>query len=68
MYKKIKNTSLEEKKLILRDYYRNAGIIEKSNELLLNFENKCKDTIKSLPNTIHDDITVLLNIIIKREK
>ena len=68
LQEKIKHISLEEKKLILRDYYRNAGIIEKSNELLLNFENKCKDIIKSLPNTIHDDIIVLLNIIIKREK
>ena len=68
MQERIKNISLEEKKLILRDYYRNAGIIEKSNELLLNFENKCKDIIKSLPNTIHDDIIVLLNIIVKRKK
>ena len=68
LQERIKNISLEEKKLILRDYYRNAGIIEKSNELLLNLENKCKDIIKSLPNTIHDDIIVLLNIIVKRKK
>ncbi|MBT3728352.1 MAG: polyprenyl synthetase family protein [Candidatus Marinimicrobia bacterium] len=65
---KIENTSLEEKKIILRNYYRDADIIKKADKLLLNFENKCKNIIKSLPNTIHNDMTILLNMILKRKK
>ena len=66
--KKISNASLEEKKLMLRNYYKDTGIIKKSEKLLLNFEDKCKDIIKSLPSTIHSDMTVLLNMILKRKK
>ena len=65
---KIKNTSLEEKKLMLRNYYTDTGIIKKSDKLLLSFEDKCKDIIKSLPHKIHDDMTILLNMILKRKK
>ena len=65
---KIENTSLEEKKIILRNYYRDADIIKKADKLLLNFENKCKNIINSLPNTIHNDMTILLNMILKRKK
>ena len=53
---------------MLRNYYRDTGIIEKSEKLLLNFEDKCKDIIKSLPSEIHSDMTVLLNMILKRKK
>ena len=53
---------------MLRNHYTDKGIIKKSEKLLLNFENKCKDIIKSLPSTIHSDMTVLLNMILKRKK
>ena len=68
LQEKIKNTSLEEKKLMIRNYYTDTGIIKKSDKLLLNFEDKCKDIIKSLPSKIHSDMTVLLNMILKRKK
>ena len=68
LQEKIKNTSLEEKKLMLRNYYTDTGIIKKSDKLLLSFEDKCKDIIKSLPHKIHDDMTILLNMILKRKK
>ena len=68
LQKKISNASLEEKKIMLRNHYADKGIIKKSEKLLLNFENKCKDIIKSLPSTIHSDMTVLLNMILKRKK
>ena len=66
--REIKNYSLEEKKQLLKEYYENSSIIKKSNELLLNFENKCKDIIKSLPNELHDDMILLLKMILKRKK
>jgi len=53
---------------MLRNYYTDTGIIKKSDKLLLNFEDKCKDIIKSLPSKIHSDMTVLLNMILKRKK
>ncbi len=65
---KIENASLEEKKIILRNYYTDTDIIKKADKLLLNFENKCKNIIKSLPSTIHNDMTILLNMILKRKK
>tara|TARA_B110000116_G_scaffold270150_1_gene287559 strand:+ start:553 stop:1512 length:960 start_codon:yes stop_codon:yes gene_type:complete len=68
LQEKIKNTSLEEKKLMIRNYYTDTGIIKKSDKLLLSFEDKCKDIIKSLPHKIHDDMTILLNMILKRKK
>jgi len=68
LQEEIKNCSLEEKKQLLKEYYKNSGIIKKSNELLLNFENKCKDIIKSLPNELHDDMIFLLKMILKRKK
>ena len=68
LQEKNKNTSLEEKKMMLRNYYKDTGILKKSDKLLLNFEDKCKDIIKSLPYKIHDDMTVLLNMILKRKK
>ncbi len=68
LQEKIKNTSLEEKKLMLRNYYTDTSIIKKSDKLLLSFEDKCKDIIKSLPHKIHDDMTILLNMILKRKK
>ncbi len=64
---KIEDFSLEEKKSMLKDYYSNSGIIDRSNELLLNLEKKCKDIIKLLPDTIHNDMNDLLNIIAKRK-
>ena len=64
----IKNCSIEQKKQLLKEYYKNFGIIEKSQELLLNFENKCKDIIKSFPIEVQDNMTSLLNVILKREK
>jgi geranylgeranyl pyrophosphate synthase len=68
LQEKIKNTSLEEKKLMLRNYYTDTGIIKKSDKLLLSFENKCKDIILSLPIEIHDSMIALLNMIVKRKK
>ena len=64
----IKNRSIAEKKSFLKEYYKNSGIIEKSQELLLNFENKCKDIIKSFPIEVQDNMMSLLNMILKREK
>lgn len=64
----IKNRSIVEKKSLLIEYYKNSGIIEKSQELLLNFENKCKDIIKSFPIEVQDNMMSLLNMILKREK
>ena len=64
----IKNCSIEQKKQLLKEYYKNFGIIEKSQELLLNFENKCKDIIKSFPIEVQDNMISLLNMILKREK
>ena len=64
---KIEDFSLEEKKSMLKDYYSNSGIIDRSNEILLNLEKKCKDIIKLLPDTIHNDMNDLLNIIAKRK-
>ena len=65
---KIKDSSLDKKKAILKDYYNESGVIDKSNELLLNFEKKCKDIIKLLPEKVHNDMNDLLNIIVKRKK
>lgn len=65
---KIKDISLDKKKAILKDYYNESGVIDKSNELLLNFEKKCKDIIKLLPEKVHNDMNDLLNIIVKRKK
>ena len=68
LQEEIKNRSIVEKKELLKEYYKNSGIIEKSKELLLNFDNKCKDIIKSLPSEVQDNMISLLNMILKREK
>ena len=68
LQEEIKNRSIVEKKELLKEYYKNSGIIEKSKELLLNFDNKCKDIIKSLPSEVQDKMISLLNMILKREK
>ena len=65
---KIKNRSIAEKKSLLKEYYKNSGIIEKSQELLINFKDKCEDIIKSLPIEVQDNIISLLNMILKRKK
>ena len=64
---KIEDYPLEEKKAMLKEYYISSGIIDRANELLLNFDKKCKDIIKLLPDTIHNDMNDLLNIIRKRK-
>ena len=68
LQEEIKNRSIVEKKQLLKEYYKNSGIIEKSQELLLNFDNKCKNIIKSLPIEVQDDMITLLNMILKRVK
>ena len=68
LQEKIKNCSILEKKQSLKEYYKNSSIIEKSQELLLNFENECKDIIKSFPFEVQDNMISLLNVILKREK
>jgi geranylgeranyl pyrophosphate synthase len=68
LQQEIDKASLKEKKIILRDYYRNYGIIEKSNELLLSFEDKCKNIIISLPSEIRSDMLLILSMILKRDK
>jgi geranylgeranyl pyrophosphate synthase len=68
LQEQIKNCSIVEKKQLLKEYYKNSGIIKKSQELLLNFENKCEDVIKSFPIDVQDNMKSLLNIILKREK
>ena len=68
LQEKIKNCSIVEKKQSLEEYYKNSSIIEKSQELLLNFENECKDIIKSFPIEVQDNMISLLNVILKREK
>ena len=64
---KIEDCSLEEKKAMLKEYYSSSGIIDRSNELLLSLEKKCKDIINLLPDSIHNDMNDLLNIIVKRK-
>ena len=64
---KIEDYPLEEKKAMLKEYYISSGIIDRANELLLNFDKKCKDIIKLLPDTIHNDMNDLLNMITKRK-
>jgi geranylgeranyl pyrophosphate synthase len=64
---KIEDYPLEEKKAMLKEYYISSGIIDRANELLLNFDKKCKDIIKLLPDTIHNDMNDLLNMIAKRK-
>ena len=68
LQREIKSCSIEKKKQLLKEYYKNSGIIEKSQELLLNFENKCKDIIKSFPIEVQDNMISLINTILKREK
>ena len=68
LQEKIKNCSIIEKKQSLKEYYKNSSIIEKSQELLLNFENECKDIIKSFPFEVQENMISLLNVILKREK
>jgi geranylgeranyl pyrophosphate synthase len=68
LQKEIKDLPLDDKKLLLKNYYRNSSIINKSNELLLNFENNCIDIIKSLPNEVQSSMKLLLDMILKREK
>ena len=68
LQEKIKNCSIVEKKQSLKEYYKNSSIIEKSQELLLNFENECKDIIKSFPFEVQENMISLLNVILKREK
>ena len=68
LQEKIKNCSIIEKKQSLKEYYKNSSIIEKSQELLLNFENECKDIIKSFPIEVQDNMISLLNVILRREK
>ena len=68
LQREIKSCSIEKKKQLLKEYYKNSGIIEKSQELLLNFETKCKDIIKSLPIEVQDNMISLINTILKREK
>ena len=68
LQKEIKDLSIEDKKLLLIDYYSKSSIIEKSNELLLNFENNCIDIIKSLPGEIQSSMKFLLTMILKRDK
>ena len=68
LQREIKSCSIEKKKQLLKEYYKNSGIIEKSQKLLLNFENKCKDIIKSLPIEVQDNMISLINTILKREK
>ena len=68
LQEKIKNCSIVEKKQSLKEYYKNSSIIEKSQEFLLNFENECKDIIKSFPIEVQDNMISLLNVILKREK
>ena len=68
LQREIKSCSIEQKKQLLKEYYKNSGSIEKSQELLLNFENKCKDIIKSLPIEVQDNMISLINMILKREK
>ena len=68
LQEKIKNCSIVEKKQSLKEYYKNSSIIQKSQELLLNFENECKDIIKSFPIEVQDNMILLLNMISKREK
>ena len=64
---KIKDSSLDEKKAAFQKYYDESGVIDKANELLLNFEKKCKDIIKLLPENVHNDMNDLLKMVVKRK-
>lgn len=64
----IEHKPIDRKKVILKEYYQNNGIIEKCDDLLLKYENKCKKIISSFEKEVQDGLMLLLRIILKREK
>ena len=45
-----------EKKQILADYFKKSGVLNKANDLLGNYEKKCREVVISLPEDIQKDI------------
>ena len=64
----IEHKPIDRKKVMLKEYYQNNGIIEKCDDLLLKYENKCKKIISSFEKEVEDGLMLLLRIILKREK
>ena len=64
----IEHKPIDRKKVMLKEYYQNNGIIEKCDDLLLKYENKCKKIISSFEKEVQDGLMLLLRIILKREK
>ena len=64
----IEHKPIDRKKVMLKEYYQNNRIIEKCDDLLLKYENKCKKIISSFEKEVQDGLMLLLRIILKREK
>lgn len=64
----IKSVNIVEKKQILADYFKKSGVLNKANDLLSNYEKKCREVVISLPKDIQKDIKLLLDLIIKRNR
>ena len=64
----IKSVDIVEKKQILADYFKKSGVLNKANDLLSNYEKKCREVVISLPKDIQKDIKLLLDLIIKRNR
>ena len=64
----IKSVDIVEKKQILADYFKKSGVLNKANDLLSNYEKKCREVVISLPEDIQKDIELLLDLIIKRNR
>ena len=64
----IKSISILEKKEILAEYFEANGILEQANDLLDNYENKCKEMVNLLPEDTHKGIMSILDLVIKRSK
>lgn len=64
----IESMSVVEKKQILSDYFKENGILDQANDLFDNYEKKCKEMVNLLPEDTHQDIMLILDLIIKRSK
>ena len=57
-----------EKKESINDFFNKKNLREESNNLLLEYKNKCNEIISKLPEEIQDGLNELISYIIKRDK
>ena len=57
-----------EKKESINDFFNKKNLREESNNLLLEYKNKCKEIISNLPEEIQGGLNELISYIIKRDK